>query len=192
VTSFNYVPDSTGILSETDATYDQFGLIHEVDDYDYGTAGSGTVGSVLRKTITNYAALGNGIVDRPSSVMIEDATNAVVAQINYTYDEGAVTATTGTPQHVAISGSRGNLTTAAAQVNTTQTLYRKFTYYDTGNLNTSTDVSLSPTTNGPTTTYVWFRYVLRQLVPHAGESALDLNPLYGLELYRCSADLRNR
>jgi RHS repeat-associated protein len=156
VTSFRYLPDSTGVEAETDSTYDQFGLIHEVDDYDYGTVGSGTVGSLLRKTITSYVALGNGIVDRPSSVVIEDSGNNVKASTAYTYDDpGSLTTTSGIPQHISVTGSRGNLTSVAAQANTTTTLYRKFTYYDTGTLNTSTDVSTSSSSNGATTTYVY-------------------------------------
>jgi RHS repeat-associated protein len=159
VTSFRYLPDSTGVVAETDSTYDQFGLIREVDEYDYGTvptSGSAVVGPLLRKTITSYAALGNGIVDRPSSVVVEDSGNNLKAGTTYTYDDpGTLTTTSGIPQHVSVTGSRGNLTSVGATASGTTTLYRKFTYYDTGTLNTSTDVSTSSTTNGVTTTYVY-------------------------------------
>ena len=37
-TVFSYLPNSTGLQAETDSTYDQFGLGHEVDEYDYGSA----------------------------------------------------------------------------------------------------------------------------------------------------------
>src|SRR4029077_17354922 len=47
VTTFRYLPDPTGVVAETDSTYDGFGLINEVDEYDYGTKGSGNVGGVL-------------------------------------------------------------------------------------------------------------------------------------------------
>src|ERR1043165_9196077 len=71
-----------------------------------------------------------------------------------TYDEaGTLTTTTGTPQHVTFTGSRGNLTTVATSANASTTLYRHFTYYDTGNPKTSTAVSTSSTVNGATTTY---------------------------------------
>jgi RHS repeat-associated protein len=152
VTTFRYLPDSTGKAAETDILYNSYGLPTEVDEYDFG---NGVVGGLIRKTLTSYAVLGNGVVGKPLSITIKDASNNVVAQTTYTYDEGTVTATTGTPQHVTIVGARGNLTTLATQLNATQTLYRKFTYYDTGTLNTSTDVSLSSTTNGATTTYVY-------------------------------------
>ena len=151
VTNFAYLPNSAGLQSEIDTTYDQFGLQREVDDYDYGT---GAVGSLTRKTITVYAAPGNGIVDRPSSVTIEDSGNNVKAFTAYGYDETAVSTPSGTtPQHVSVTGGRGNLTSVNSQANGTTHLYRKYTYYDTGMLKTSTDVSTSSTTDGAMTTY---------------------------------------
>ena len=151
-TRFNYLPDTTGVQAEIDSTYNQSGLIQEVDAYNFGTVG-GAVGSLINKTITTYATLGNGIVGRPATVKVEDASNAVLASTTYGYDETAVTATTGTPSHGLVTGSRGNLTSVANQANSSATLYRKFSYYDTGNLNTSTGVSTSSSANGPITTY---------------------------------------
>ncbi len=121
-----------------------------MDEYGYG---AGAVGSLIRKTITQYAALGNGIADRPSSVTIKDGSNNIKAVTSYGFDETTPTSTSGTPQHISITGSRGLLTSAVAQANGTTSLYRKYTYYDTGTLSTSTDVSTSSTTNGATTTY---------------------------------------
>jgi hypothetical protein len=146
ITAFNSLPNPSGVEDETDSVYDSggYGLIQEVDAYDYG---SGGVGSLLQKTLTSYASLGNGIIDRPSSVTIKDASNNVKAYTAYTYDEGGVTATSGTPQHVSITGSRGNVTTVAGKASGSTTLYRHFTYYDTGMLKTSTDV------NGAAATY---------------------------------------
>jgi RHS repeat-associated protein len=151
ITRFLYLPDSSGRESETDRYFNSYGMPTELDEYDFGSA---VVGPLIRKNITSYVSLANHITT-PSSVVIKDASNNVVAQTTYSYDETAVTATSGTPQHGGINGARGNLTTIATQVNATQTFYRKFTYYDTGTLNTSTDVSLSSTTNGATTTYVY-------------------------------------
>jgi RHS repeat-associated protein len=150
-TVFRYLPNSSGIQAETDTTFDNFGLPHEVDEYDYGPPA--VVGGLIRKTITAYSTLGNGIVDRPSSVTIEDSGNHVMAYTSYAYDETTPTPTTGTPQHVAVTGHRGLLTTVGAEANATATLYRKYAYYDTGTLSTSTDVSTSSTTNGAATTY---------------------------------------
>lgn len=47
---------------------------------NYGSVVGGGVGGLIRKTITAYATLGNGIVDRPSSVTIEVACAPVTAQ----------------------------------------------------------------------------------------------------------------
>ena len=148
---FVYLPDSAGRQSETDSYFNGFGLQTELDEYDFGSA---AVGPLVRKIITSYVSLGNNITT-VSSVSVKDPSNNIVAQTTYAYDETAVTTTSGTPQHGNINGARGNLTTLATQVNATQTLYRKFTYYDTGTLNSSTDASLSSTTNGATTTYVY-------------------------------------
>jgi hypothetical protein len=156
VTTFKYLPNSqqptTPSENETDSTYDQFGLINEVDEYDYG---SNAVGNLIRKTITAYqGGMSNGIVDRPSSVTIKDSGNAIQSVTSYLYDEGTLATPGGTtPQHLTITGSRGNLTTVNAQANGTTHLYRKYAYYNTGIFSTSTDVSTSSTTNGATTTY---------------------------------------
>ena len=149
-TVFHQLPNASGLQAETDTTVGQYGLKSEVDDYDYG---SGQVGPLIRKTNTVYTILGNGIMDRPSTVTVKDSTNNVKAVTSYGYDAGSPTQTTGTPQHVSITGSRGLLTSVAAQTNATTTLYRAYTYYDTGNLQTSTDVSTSAGTNGAQTTY---------------------------------------
>ena len=153
-TAFNSLPNSSGVEAETDSTYDIFGLIHDVYNYDFG---NGAVGSLLRHTATTYVGgMSNGIVDRPYQVTIYNTSGTMQAQTTYTYDAGTPTATSSTPQHVAITGSRGNVTTVAAQASSSgTTLYRQFTYYDTGMLSTSTDVSTSSTTNGATTTYTY-------------------------------------
>jgi RHS repeat-associated protein len=148
-------PGTAGQESRTDTSYNSYGLTTEVDEYAYGP---GAPGSLARKTLTTYASLGNGIVDRPASVTVEDGSGNVKAQTSYCYDEatpsgtttcgatGAPAATSGTPQHVAISGSRGNLTTVASLVQGSTTLGKKFTYYDTGNISTATDVNNAVTT----------------------------------------------
>lgn len=149
-TVFRYLPDSSGVEAETDTKLNSNYLVGEVDEYDYG---SGAVGPLIRKTITQYnTSLGNGIVDRPSSVTIEDSGNHIKASTSYGYDAGTPTQTS-SPQHVSITGSRGLLTSVVAQANGTISLYRAYTYYDTGTLSTSTDVSTTSSPTGATTTY---------------------------------------
>lgn len=120
-------------------SFNSFGLPTETDDYDYG---SGAPGALLRKITTTYATLGNSINGLPKTVTVYNATTQV-AQTNYNYDETGVITTSGTPQHTSVSGSRGNLTSVNYPVSG---LTRHFTYYDTGTLNTTTDVNGAVTT----------------------------------------------
>ncbi len=139
-------PGTGGLESKTSTTYNSYGSVTERDEYAYG---AGAPGAVVRKTLTTFASLGNGIVDRPATVTVEDGSNNVKSKTTYTYDQGTVTATSGTPQHVAITGSRGNPTTISYLVSGSTTLSKTFTYYDTGNVNVATDF------NGAQTTYTY-------------------------------------
>lgn len=136
-------PGAGGLQSKTNALYNSFGLVTEYDEYAYGTPAPG---SLVRKTLTTYASLGNGIVSMPASITVEDGSSIIKSQTTYTYDQGTVTATSGTPQQIAISGSRGNATTISSLVQGSTTLSKTFTYYDTGTVSVATDV------NGATTT----------------------------------------
>lgn len=162
-TVYTQLPDGGNILeSEVDTLYDKelagnitnsYGLVKEVDEYDYG---SNAVGSLVRKTITNYASLGNNILNRPSSVTVCspvgsasacNGSGTVVAQTTYTYDQGSVTPISSTPQHASVTGSRGNPTAISYLTSVSSTLNKSFTYYDTGKPDVITDV------NGAHTTY---------------------------------------
>jgi RHS repeat-associated protein len=126
--------------SKVTTLYNSFGLPTETDEYDWA---NGAPGALLRKTITSYAALGNGIVDRVSSVEVQDGGGARKAYATYGYDEygtSPLVPTSGVPRHIAISGSRGNLTSVNQWLNATGgTLPTNLTYEDTGNVLTSTD-----------------------------------------------------
>lgn len=147
-----------GLESETNTEYNTYGLVTENDEHAYA---SGAPGAITRETVTTYAALGNGIVSMPASVAVEDGSGNIKAETFYCYDEatpsgtsscgatGSPTATSGTPQHVAVTGSRGNLTTIASVVSGSTTLGKTYTYYDTGNVLKATDV------NGAVTTYAY-------------------------------------
>lgn len=151
-------PGSGGLESKTNITYNSYGSVTEKDEYAYG---AGAPGSLVRKTLTSYASLGNNIASMPSTITIEDGSNNVKQQTTYCYDEGTPSGTTtcaatgpptptsGTPQHVSVTGSRGNVTTVASLVQGTTTLGKTYTYYDTGNVLTATD------TNGAQTTYTY-------------------------------------
>lgn len=157
-------PGTSGLESENVTSYNTYGLVTEKDEYAYG---AGAPGSIVRKTLTAYASLGNDILDRPSSVTVCSGSGSasacnnvgtVVAQTTYCYDEGvpsgtttcaatgSPTATSGTPQHVSVTGSRGNVTTIARLVSGSTTLGKTFTYYDTGNPYVATDVNTAQST----------------------------------------------
>jgi RHS repeat-associated protein len=135
-----------GKQSKGNTLYNSFGLVTENDEYDYG---NGAPGGLLRQTLTTYAALGNNISNRPATVTVKDGSGIIKAQTTYSYDQGTVTTTSGTPQHASVSGSRGNATTISSLVQGSTTLSKTFTYYDTGTVATTTDV------NGALTTYTY-------------------------------------
>jgi RHS repeat-associated protein len=132
-----------GQQSRKDTFYNGSQLLTEKDEYAYG---NGAPGSIVRKTFTFYASLGNGIASMPAAVAVEDGSGNIKSQTTYTYDQGTVTATSGTPQQIAVSGSRGNATTISSLVSGSTSLSKTYTYYDTGNVNTATDVNGAVTT----------------------------------------------
>ena len=150
--AYRTLPNGSTRLSEM--VYNPYGLVTDDKEYNYGvTLGAAPSSTYLvRETAIAYASLGNGIYNKPSSVVVYDWSSGnkiTLASSSYTYDQGTPTATTGTPQHVAITGSRGNLTTAATSTSSSASLSRTYTYYDTGNPYVATDV------NGAQTTYVY-------------------------------------
>ncbi|HTY85592.1 MAG TPA: RHS repeat-associated core domain-containing protein [Silvibacterium sp.] len=149
IDAYAALPNGSTRLSEI--AYNSVGLVTDDKEYDYGVATGAAPGTnhLIRETSTAYASLGNGIVNKPSSVVVKDWTSGTavtIASTSYTYDGASVTSTSNTPQHVSVSGSRGNLTTIQTKATSATSLYRQFTYYDTGRLNTSTDVDTSSAT----------------------------------------------
>jgi RHS repeat-associated protein len=136
-----------GVQSETDTFINACGLVSKTDQYGYVATGTGPL---LRKTNISYAALGNNIVNRPSSVNVTDGSGNLLSKTTYSYDEYSLNVLSGTPQHQSINGSRGNTTTVSNTVIGGTVLTEHFTYYDTGNVYQSTDVN-----GGVTTYYYW-------------------------------------
>jgi len=133
----------SGLKKLTDIFNDMYGQVLETDEYDYA---SGPPFTLRRKTLITYASLGNNIVNRPYQVTIQDGSGNTKAQTTYSYDQGTVAGTSGTPQHNSVSGSRGNVTTIAQLVQGGTTLSGSFTYFDTGNVQTATGVNNAQTT----------------------------------------------
>ena len=134
---------SGGLQSEHDDLWNAYGAPTESDDYDYGT---GAHGPLLKQTLATYTTMGN-INAFSQSVTVKDGSGNIVSKLNNNYDETAVVATSGTPQHTNPTTARGNLTSTNLYVNATTFLTKSATYYDTGMMNNSTDV------NGAVTTY---------------------------------------
>ena len=148
---YNYLPNAAGSEAETYASY-LFGSPSyptEIDSYDYAT---GAVGPALRKTTITW---GGGCCSPavPSTVAVHDGSGNLAAYTSYLYDQTSVTTTSGTPSHVAVTNPRGNLTSITTSASNTIALYRVFTYYDTGMLNTSTDQGISSAGGPNVTTY---------------------------------------
>jgi RHS repeat-associated protein len=132
-----YLTLNNGQQSLSDTFMNAVGVPYELDEYDFGNP---THGALLKKTTVAYASLGNGIGAMPSTVTVFDGGGTQKAQQTLHYDETVATATSGVPQHIAVSGSRGNLTSVSQWVDTTGTnLTTTMAYEDTGNVFTSTD-----------------------------------------------------
>lgn len=139
----SFVEFPGGLESESYLGYNANGLVTSDVEFDYGL---NAVGPILKNTIISYASLGNGIINMPASITVENSSGATVAQATFGYDAGTPVTTSGTPQHVAVSGSRGNLTSMSELVQGSNTLATSFTYFDTGNVQTATDVNGRATT----------------------------------------------
>ena len=129
-----------------------YGTLMEEDDYDYA---AGTPTTVLKRTYITYAIFGGTVSVKPATVTICTGTGTasscnsagtVVAQTTYTYDQGTPATSSNTPQHIAVGGSRENVTTIASLVSGSTTLNKTFTYWDTGMVNMATDVNSALTT----------------------------------------------
>ena len=146
--------EPNGVSRLSEVLYNAYGLVYDDKEFNYGVVTGKAPGKtdLVRETAISYASLGNGIVNKPSSVIVSDWTSSkavTVSSTTFAYDGTAVTATSGTPQHTSISGSRGNLTTLTTSSGSATSLTKSFTYYDTGNPHVATDV------NGAQTTYVY-------------------------------------
>src|SRR5207245_556816 len=92
--------------------------------------------------------LGNGIVNRPCQIKVTDGNNNIKTNTYFGYDKYALSIPVGTtPQHVSITGSRGNLEVMDQLANASNLYLRtSFTHYDTGMERTTTDVNNAVTT----------------------------------------------
>ena len=98
------------------------------DTYGNLTGTSRYSGSTLLEVTSNvYNSL-----SKLTSSTTTDSTGNFVSKVTYGYDQTTPTVTSGIPQHVAVSGARGNLTSANRYYTSTLALTTTTTYYDTG------------------------------------------------------------
>lgn len=136
----NQFPDSSGIASGYIDIYPQNALLtsHEVHDFGSG----GTFGSILQTTTNTYSGL------QLSETKVTDANANMISDVQYTWSIAA-TATTGTPQRASSYSKFGNIITVKRWVSGSIYQTSSSTYFDTGNVQTATDV------NGEQTTYTY-------------------------------------
>ena len=137
-------PGSGGLQSKVVTSYNSYGQLSEEDDYGYG---AGAPGSLLRKKLITIQTVGT--YQAIQTAQIQDGSGNVKAQTTMTFDQGRVTATTGTPQHANPTVGRGNPTTISYLVQGSAALTKTLQFFDTGNVQSITDV------NNATTTYTY-------------------------------------
>ena len=124
----------------TTAAYNAFGLQTLAEVFDFGS--STARGSLLRKEVWTY---GGSIPSLVTQDEVFDGSGNLAGETLYGYDGAAPTVSSGVPQHVTVSGPRGNLTSMTQFASTGTSYASSATYEDTGSLLTST------TPNGKTT-----------------------------------------
>ena len=121
----------------SEVQYNVYGLPTSRIEWNYGD-------SLVRTTTITYASPGNGIVDHPSDITMTDSGGNKVAETQISYDETALTATSGAPNHDYTNHSstftqRGNATTVKQWVSGTTFASITNAYDDLGNLRSTTD-----------------------------------------------------
>ncbi len=144
ITTTTSIPNASGVTSKVVQTQDGLGESTETDVYDYGTGG--TPGPLLSKTVTTYASEAP-FFGHPSSITSYGPNGTTItAQTKMFYDQFAVQATSGVPNHTT-GINVGNLTTVQKLVSGTNNwLTSTSTYNDTGTIATTTDVNHAVTT----------------------------------------------
>jgi RHS repeat-associated protein len=137
---FVELPGTNGLEMAQNNLYTWYGS--QKSEKDECAYAAGAPGPVVRSTYTSYYQ-GN----KPATVLIDSyQPNQLSSYTRYSYDESAPTSTSA-PQHGQPTGAPGNLTSIYYYSSASTALTKTFTYFDTGNVQTATDV------NGAKTTY---------------------------------------
>jgi RHS repeat-associated protein len=122
--------------------------------YDFG---SGSPGPLISHTATTYNSLSETISsipvtisNRPATVSVKDGSGTTQSQTSYFYDQTTPNPTSNIPEHITVTGSRGNLTTLQRLVQGTATIQKTTSYNDTGTVAVDNDFK-----GNPAATYVY-------------------------------------
>lgn len=138
---------SSGKSSSITQTYDEYGTLTSTLTKDFGAVGAGAGSSIL-STSTSYIAW-DGAFDIPvANVLSGFASGNFPSMTLFNVGTGPAMTTTGATQHVTglPNGNPGSISRTVNQSGAAP-LTTSYTYYDTGMINTATDV------NGAVTTY---------------------------------------
>ena len=116
------------------ATYNTNGMQTEAEAWDFAS-GTTSRGALLRKEIWTY---GYSIPSLVTLDAVYDGSGGLAGKTLYSYDGATPTTSYGVPQHVAVSGPRGNLTKETLYASSGTSYAESATYEDTGSLLTST------------------------------------------------------
>jgi RHS repeat-associated protein len=142
---YTELPITPAKIRLSEVTYDTYGLETGDKEYDYGvTLGSAPSSTYLVSNMAiSYYGVNNGIATMIQTVVTKDGSGNTKASASYTFDGTTVTPTSGTPQHISVTGARGNLTTVTKLGGSN--LYQQYTYYDTGTIVNATNLTTSST-----------------------------------------------
>lgn len=113
----------------SEAKYNTYG--EQTDRYDYDFGGASSRGSLLRHEVFTY---GYSIVGLVTDDSVFDGSNNRASEVGFQYDTSGVTSTSGLPNHVSVSGPRGNLSQTSLSTASATSISTSATYEDTGDV----------------------------------------------------------
>lgn len=129
------VPDGVAMHGST-AKFSAYGMETEADTYDFGSTSAR--GGLLRKEVWTYGGSSPYLATEDD---VFDGNGTAAGKTTYSYDGGSLTASSGVPQHGAVSGARGNLTGVSQYASASTAYSSSASYEDTGSVLTTTTPS---------------------------------------------------
>src|SRR6266481_1434272 len=137
-----------GLSNKVEYTYDGYSNITATKEWDYGNTSSAPDRETDTAYITDAAYANANIIRLPKTVTSLNGSGAQVAQTTFNYDEGTPVASNISAQHGAVSGPRGNLTSVAKWLSSSNSTVTtaSTTWFDTGMVNVTKDALQNATT----------------------------------------------